>query len=1159
MRRSFLRTPALFFLGALLLQGAGCGAFDGATDEPTTSEGGEILREGPLELAVASADDPASEGAPFSFTASDGTGLRLASVTSDTAIEDPIALTQLHLAFDNPEDRVLEGRFTITLPEGASISRFAMKVGDTWQEAEVVEKQRARVTYEEFLHQRKDPALMEQGAGNEFAVRIFPIAAKERREIAITYAETVGGNTPYRLRLAGLPTIGRIDARVFASGKPVGTYSAQGEAPKGDLVVASSRWTTQGQAPTAMRAGESLVTRVRIPGDDTAQAPIESAVILFDTSASRALDFDRALAGLLTVAGSLAPATPLRVGAFDQDVALIYEGEAGRFDDAAIEKLRARGALGASDLAGALAWAGASAKQSGRQRKHRVIVITDGVATAGGRTPDALAAAARRLTDDGVERVDAVAVGGIREQTLLGAITRGALPKSGVVVGIEEGAAAVKRKLGRTTLPKLEIAVDGATWSHPRSLEGAQPGDEIVVHATVPAQTPARVRLLDHEIRPREHQAAAPLVDRSVAAAKIQSLLEARDMTPDMKDDERRAAIIELSTKHRVVSPHTSLLVLETDADYQRFQIDRTAKVDVLVVQNGQIGVAAHPRGGVTKQQAAAPPAQTPIPAPAFTAAPAASAAAGSSPASPSARGNMWGEQIGDAFGAGGLGLSGIGEGGGGRSEGIGLGSVGTIGHGAGTGTGQGFGSGSGRLGGSHRARPPQVRMGATTVTGRLPPEVIQRIVRQSFGRFRLCYENGLRQNPTLEGRVTIGFTIGRDGAVSNARVASSDLPDAGVASCVQRAFYGLTFPQPEDGIVTVSYPIHFSPDGGSSSPSSPGSSPGSSSSPPQAERGDPLVGPQRPEDPYDGKLRDVMVKINAKKAPDALVMARGWRKEAPGDVLALVALGEAAEASDDLALAARAYGSILELWSYRVDMRRFAGERLERLARPEATKLAADAFEGAVQDRPDHPSSHRLHAYSLLKLGKPAEAFAVLEKAVGTTFTAGRFRGVADILKDDVGIAGAAWVAKEPARRAEIDKRLAAVGGTLATSPTLRFVLVWETDASDVDLHVVDGRNEHAYYSNPKLSGGGGHLVADVTTGYGPEGFIVPQAAASRAYPYKLRVHYYARGAMGFGMGKVEVVEHDGKGGLRFEDRPFVMMKDKAMVDLGEVRPAKG
>ncbi len=177
-----------------------------------------------------------------------------------------------------------------------------------------------------------------------------------------------------------------------------------------------------------------------------------------------------------------------------------------------------------------------------------------------------------------------------------------------------------------------------------------------------------------------------------------------------------------------------------------------------------------------------------------------------------SAMGNMWGDEIGDAYGAGGLGLSGIGEGGGGRGEGIGLGSIGTIGHGAGTGTGQGFGAGHGRLGGSHKTSAPKVRMGATTVSGRLPKEVIQRIVRQNYGRFRLCYEKGLAANPSLEGRVSVRFVINRNGSVSNVSNGGSSMPDANVVNCTVRAFYGLSFPKPEGGIVTVTYPIMFAP-----------------------------------------------------------------------------------------------------------------------------------------------------------------------------------------------------------------------------------------------------------------------------------------------------------------------------------------------------------
>lgn len=175
------------------------------------------------------------------------------------------------------------------------------------------------------------------------------------------------------------------------------------------------------------------------------------------------------------------------------------------------------------------------------------------------------------------------------------------------------------------------------------------------------------------------------------------------------------------------------------------------------------------------------------------------------------ARGNMWGDAIGDSFGAGGLGVTGSGDGGGGRGEGIGLGNIGTIGHGGGGGSGQGYGSGHGSLGGAHGS--PRLRQGSTTVNGRLPPEVIQRIVRQNFGRFRLCYEKGLASDPKLAGTVATKFVIDTKGSVSGVtRDASTTLTDAAVVTCVTSAFSSLSFPQPEGGIVTVVYPLIFNP-----------------------------------------------------------------------------------------------------------------------------------------------------------------------------------------------------------------------------------------------------------------------------------------------------------------------------------------------------------
>jgi hypothetical protein len=105
-----------------------------------------------------------------------------------------------------------------------------------------------------------------------------------------------------------------------------------------------------------------------------------------------------------------------------------------------------------------------------------------------------------------------------------------------------------------------------------------------------------------------------------------------------------------------------------------------------------------------------------------------------------------------------------------------------------------------------------RVTEGTLQVSGRLPPEVVNRILRQNHGRLRACYEAGLRTNPTLQGRITTRFVIGRDGSVAAAANGGSDLPDAGVVMCSVRALYGLSFPQPEGGIVTVSYPVIFRP-----------------------------------------------------------------------------------------------------------------------------------------------------------------------------------------------------------------------------------------------------------------------------------------------------------------------------------------------------------
>jgi hypothetical protein len=107
------------------------------------------------------------------------------------------------------------------------------------------------------------------------------------------------------------------------------------------------------------------------------------------------------------------------------------------------------------------------------------------------------------------------------------------------------------------------------------------------------------------------------------------------------------------------------------------------------------------------------------------------------------------------------------------------------------------------------------MRKGFVQVSGRLPPEVILRVVRQNADRYRLCYENGLRTHPKLAGRVAVKFEIGNDGAVKNLADGETDLPDAAVVACIHHVFVGLRFPSPEGGgTVRVIFPLRFSPGG---------------------------------------------------------------------------------------------------------------------------------------------------------------------------------------------------------------------------------------------------------------------------------------------------------------------------------------------------------
>ncbi len=178
--------------------------------------------------------------------------------------------------------------------------------------------------------------------------------------------------------------------------------------------------------------------------------------------------------------------------------------------------------------------------------------------------------------------------------------------------------------------------------------------------------------------------------------------------------------------------------------------------------------------------------------------------------------GGLIGNQIGEAYGVGGLGLVGTGSGGGGTGEGtIGLGNLGTIGKGGGGGNGSGYGRGAGGLGG-RRAHAPDVIPGSANVRGSLDKEIIRRIIRRHINEVKYCYEQELTKKPDLGGRIMVQFTIAASGQVIASVLQNSTMGNARVENCTVQAVRRWEFPKPlGGGIVIVSYPFVLTPAGG--------------------------------------------------------------------------------------------------------------------------------------------------------------------------------------------------------------------------------------------------------------------------------------------------------------------------------------------------------
>jgi hypothetical protein len=989
----------------------------------------------------------APDGRPIRMTSRDGTDLPLISLEVRGTVEDPLAFTELHLEFENPEPRPLDATLELRLPPLARVTRVAALIDGSWREAEVVERKSGSL--QPSLYEPAEPVVDPHPHGDQrFVVTLPDVPGRSTQSLRLAYIESFpDADQPYRVRVAGLHDVPRFSARVVVRSQPdplldvwagnrLPEQLAMDEQGRRFLEIRRIDWTatedfvvpTSGLRRTGVRNGRKVAVRINPLTHDHA-APIEGLTILFDTSASRAVGYAHRVEQLAGLIEAVQPWTGnvlwLRLIAFDQGFETVYDGPLGDIDRSAFDRLLARRALGASNLVSVLRHAGVPTEHP----TNRVILISDGMATAGVSERSALLDSVADLREAGVQRVDVIADDGRRDLWTLRDMVR-KLPESGLVLDGADTPRQLVRRLLRTVHDDVRISVPGARWSYPEVVHGMQSDDELLVFADIEeGEAGVRINVESHGKQSwvvPVVEVEEPLVGWALENARVELLISTlvdkslRRSSSDRAEVQPLAArkqlwrrIVSSSKQNRIINDYTCFAMLADGDEYARARVDLADLPEILIA--GPTGVEERARATVLNEDPLVP--DTPL----------------------------------------------------------------------------------------GRSRQPV-----------FPSEML------GVDHLLLLAREDISSGPSglssaeADAVMAVGALLEEDAQRLPAPLPELELPDSPQAELAR-----MLRAKPPEGRRNGRPRTH----------------------PPQ----------RKPDDAYQGNLLTIMNLIEWGDVAEAKQVAWRWREAEPTEVLAVIALGEALEANAEIEAAARAYGSIIDMFPDRADMRRFAGSRLEHLGSVGA-RLAIDTYRRARQQRPDHPSSHRLLAFALVRAGQEERAFDVLAAGLRRDWSAAfssAFVGVEKVLREDLGLVASAWLAREPEREAEIRTRIEQLGVEFEKQPSLRFVLTWETGANDVDLHVRDALGSHAYYENRGLRSGGA-LYYDVTDGYGPEVFTI--LGSPTGYPYNLQVHYYARGPSGYGMGKVQIIEHDGRGGLSFDERPFVVMKDRAFVDLGYV-----
>ncbi|NNG01842.1 MAG: VWA domain-containing protein [Desulfobacteraceae bacterium] len=550
--------------------------------------------------------------------------LEIKSHEVQVTVNNGVAVTQVTQVFHNTENRQVEALYTFPVPKGASVSNFSMWINGKEMVGEVLEKKRAREIYDSYKRKRQDPGLLEQVDYKTFEMRIFPIGPKADQRVMITYYQELDidhdrATYVYPLATAAKPgliarTTGKFSIGIHVkSAVPIDEIGSPSHTDQFAMADYGPHYRFAALETGAGALDKDVVlsyhmTRPNSGVDLVASHPENDdgyfllSVMAGDELAGLNMGMDYVF--LLDISGSMGDDGKLvlsrnSVSAFVHELSendrfevitfnVVPDLAFGRLQTAlpearnrAMAYMENQYAKGGTVLAPAMTTA---YKYADPDRPLNVVILSDGM------TKQAERRELMQLIESrpGNARVFCIGVGNEVNRPLLSQMAE---ESGGLSAFISHGdnfqrqAKAFRRKLMHPAVSDISLQFKGLQVYdiQPERLQDLYHGAPVRIYGRYKGGADAEL-ILSGNIRgknfqqkvslpfPREDD-ANPEIERMWALKQVDALLKAGDRQGSRQsvvDD-----IVRLGEAYAIVTEYTSFLVLENDAEYQRWKIER--------------------------------------------------------------------------------------------------------------------------------------------------------------------------------------------------------------------------------------------------------------------------------------------------------------------------------------------------------------------------------------------------------------------------------------------------------------------------------------------------------------------------------------------------------------------------------------------------------